>query len=699
MSERSKSIRPSTAVSQSSNRSEHSLGRGWLWTVICATGLLGSVFASQWAQQERLSVGRTATTIAEAQTNMQEMGDQADAVQRGDADAIIHLQQARLALMQSLNVLKVGGYVSPSDSVPVLALAGNSDIPLGDIEKSVMQFDQSSRTLIDNAGTLRQASAAESVFVPALTAAQASMRELVKLSSFSQGPWLPEIQVLSQEWNRPELQTMAIVFAPMEGAADLQQQWAERFKSQSDVVANFAALANRDARVSGSDKSAFADFAKQVATVASASAVLASSTPVRLKALADRAAWMGPVLAGQNALAASGSVVFEMDKGRGVGIYVAWVLDLLSLLGLGLLAHEWATNQRAANLVSQESVVVQHGQEQIDQVVRQLRRIVPGDGPIQRGMHLHEEPESSAFPLAAMINRLLDTFDYAEDEIKQRASEIDLTLASGMEAGTNLSTQSQRHRQAVALTETSVLNLANQAAGIARRGESLLQGLEQCAEHIRQTASTLQQGLFKSDALRENTQDSAKRIKRLSESAQAISMAVDLIYGVIQQVQVLSMNVAIEAANAGDQGRSFVVISQEIQRLVTKGTSAAHQIDKIIEAILTDAKETVATMEQGTSEVVESGRLNSRAMTILREAERDIGVALGDLPKLGKDLEKQALAGAQAAEQMQDVGKNMSQATADANRAQEAFGTARTCATKIVRFIEQAGSRNVWGRR
>lgn len=697
-SQQTQTRRLAADFSQAAIRDGKKNATGWLWIGMVALGLVGVLLVGQWSQRERLSVGRTATVIAEVQAGMQALVTQADAVERGEAGSLGKMQQARSDAMSALTVLKRGGYAAPGDPVPVLPLEGNDSVPLPAAEQALTQFDQASRVLIENAALLERAGSAELAFAPAISAASTSISQLAKRPSFSQGVWLEGIEPLRKEWTRPELQTMPIVFAPMEGASDLQQQWAQRFKSQAADASRLASLAARDGRVSPADRAELENFSRQLTTIANSAAVLAEATPVRLRVKASRQQWKTPLLAGQSALDQAGSVVFAMAKGRGWATYVAWLLSLLGMIGLVMLAWDWSRNQRTANLASQESIVVQHGQEQIDQLVRQLRRIVPGDSPIQRGMRLHEEPESTAFPVASMVNRILDTFDNAEDDIRMQAAEIDLGLASGLEAGKNLSTQTQRHRQSLGQVEGSVLDLAKQAANLARRGAALQQGLDSCAENLKQTSSVMQQGMFKGDALRENTQDSAKRIKRLSESAQTISMAVEVIYGIIEQVQVLSMNVAIEAANAGERGRNFVVISQEIQRLVTKGTSAAQQIDKIIETILTDAKETVAAMEQGTTEVIESGKLNSKAMTALREAEKEMASALVEMPKLNRDFERQAVSSAETVSNVQDLSKNMGETLSDAGKAQDVFTQVRALANKIVRLIEQGATRSLWRR-
>lgn len=680
------------------NETSASGALGWAYVAMVALGLVGVLLLGAWTQKERLSLGRTATVVAEAQVSMLAMAAHAEGVEKGVPGAFASMQQARSELAAALTTLEQGRPSSMSDPVAVLPLGGRRDIPLGDVRQALSQFEQGSRVLVENAGALERAGAADATLAPALEKISSQVSRLVGLPSFSSGVWRDGIAPLETEWKRPELQTMTVVFAPMPGADKLQAQWAARFRAQAEEVKRLSDLASRDSRVSVADRHALADFAKEVATVASSASVLAETTPVRLLVKKEKEQWKKPLDSGSQALDKVSSAVFGMARGRGIGTYIVWFLGLVGLVGLALLAKDWHRKHKSANLISQESVLVQHGQEQFDQITRQLRRIVPGDGPIQRGLRLNEDADSSAFPLATMVNRILDTFDSAENEIKEQALNIDVGLATGLDAGTNLATQSQRSRQVVSQAEASIMELAKEAARLAHKS-STIQALTQAAsEHLANSVAIVQQGIYKADALRENTQDSSKRIKRLSESAQAISMSVDLIYRIIEQVQVLSMNVAIEAANAGEQGRNFVVISQEIQRLVSKGTAAAREIDKVIESILTDAKETVSAMEMGTAEVVETSKISNRAYASLRDMEKEVATLAQEVPRMEKDLEKQAVKGAQIVDQVQAIGRAIGQASADAAKAQETFSAMRAITIKIVRFVEQGGSRSLWRR-
>ena len=669
--------------------------RGWIWASLAAIGLIGVVVSSQWFQTERLSVGRTATVMANAQTALQRLTLQADAVEKGEAGALTEMQEARSNLTSALTTLNRGGFAEPGDPVPVLRLQGKNNIPLNAVEENARKFEQASQPLIENARVLEQAGAAEKTFAPTLVEISQSVGVLQNSPAFSQGSWQQAIAGLIQEWTRPELQTMAVVFSPVPGGADLQKQWANRFKTQAEQVARLSAVANRSTQIPLTDRQRLANLAKQTQIVSDNAAILSEASPVRLQIQKAREQWRQPLNQAQQALDESSAIVFAMAKGHGSGGYIVWAFAALGLLGLLLLVKEWFAGRHWASAASQESVLSHQGQEQVDQVIRQMRRIMPGDGPILKGIKIQEDPDSMVFPLVSMINRLIDTFDSLEEEIKTRASEMDLFLAEGLEAGGSLSNQTQRQHQTLDRTTRGLMDLAKKSASLAKKSSEIEAGLHQCDVGLKETSLALQQGTFKGDAIREATQESAKRVKRLSESAQSISLYVDLIYEVIQQVQVLSTNVAIEAANS-DQGKNFIVIAKEIQRLVTNGTAAAQEIDKVVEEILNDTKNTVVSMEESTSEVVESSRLISKALISLRDVEKDFGQWLSDFPQLARDIEKQAVVGNDAAELAQSTSDLMAQTKTDADRTQEVFNASRGKAMQMIKFIDQANSRNIW---
>jgi twitching motility protein PilJ len=122
--------------------------------------------------------------------------------------------------------------------------------------------------------------------------------------------------------------------------------------------------------------------------------------------------------------------------------------------------------------------------------------------------------------------------------------------------------------------------------------------------------------------LRDQIQDTAKRLKRLGESSQEIGEITELISDITEQTNVLALNAAIQAASAGEAGRGFSVVAEEVQRLAERSGDATRQIAALVKAIQTDTQDAVGAMEKSTQGVVEGARLSDNAGTALTEIDQ-----------------------------------------------------------------------------
>jgi twitching motility protein PilJ len=124
------------------------------------------------------------------------------------------------------------------------------------------------------------------------------------------------------------------------------------------------------------------------------------------------------------------------------------------------------------------------------------------------------------------------------------------------------------------------------------------------------------------NTLRDQIQDTAKRLKRLGESSQEIGEITELISDITEQTNVLALNAAIQAASAGEAGRGFSVVAEEVQRLAERSGDATRQIAALVKAIQTDTQDAVGAMEKSTQGVVEGARLSDNAGTALTEIDQ-----------------------------------------------------------------------------
>jgi twitching motility protein PilJ len=166
--------------------------------------------------------------------------------------------------------------------------------------------------------------------------------------------------------------------------------------------------------------------------------------------------------------------------------------------------------------------------------------------------------------------------------------------------------------QLIARSISEVDAAALQAAEVGRRTQQV----------TNQGALAVRNSIAGMDGIREHIQETSKRIKRLGESSQEIGEIVDLISDITEQTNVLALNAAIQAASAGEAGRGFSVVAEEVQRLAERSAEATKQISALVKTIQNDTNDAVSAMEKSTVGVVEGAKLSEAAGQSLQEIEQ-----------------------------------------------------------------------------
>ena len=152
----------------------------------------------------------------------------------------------------------------------------------------------------------------------------------------------------------------------------------------------------------------------------------------------------------------------------------------------------------------------------------------------------------------------------------------------------------------------SINEVSQSAAQSAKVAQQSLAAAEKGAQSVQNQIAGMHE-------IRAQIQDTSKRIKRLGESSLEIGEIVELISDITEQTNILALNAAIQAASAGEAGRGFTVVAEEVQRLAERSGEATKQIDAIVKTIQADTQDAVAAMEKSTVGVVEGTKLSDAA--------------------------------------------------------------------------------------
>ncbi|VAW13798.1 twitching motility protein PilJ, partial [hydrothermal vent metagenome] len=207
-----------------------------------------------------------------------------------------------------------------------------------------------------------------------------------------------------------------------------------------------------------------------------------------------------------------------------------------------------------------------------------------------------------------------------------QATALHLAEASEHQAHQITNASAAINEIAVSIDEVSINSL--ESADVAQRSVLIAHN---GAEIVRQTIEGM-------DNIRNQIQETSKRIKRLGESSQEIGNIVELINDISEQTNILALNAAIQAASAGEAGRGFAVVADEVQSLAERASNATKQIETLVLTIQSDTNEAVASMEQTTAEVVDGAKRAENAGDALTEIE----AVSNDLAELIQNISESA---------------------------------------------------------
>lgn len=300
--------------------------------------------------------------------------------------------------------------------------------------------------------------------------------------------------------------------------------------------------------------------------------------------------------------------------------FIKLVLLGLLLLGLVLILLMFFFGRKqtvqSVNLTNQLAQEGQDNQEAVLQLLDEMGDLADGDLTVKAQVR-----DNITGAIADSINYTIDSLRDLVVEINRATTQV--ASATSVAQGTSdqlltaAETQSDQIMQttdAVIDMTRSILQVSSNAAQASEVAQRSLLAANQGSQAVQNTISGMNE-------IRTQIQETSKRIKRLGESSQEISEIVELISDITEQTNILALNAAIQAASAGEAGRGFTVVAEEVQRLAERSSEATKQISAIVKTIQTDTHGAVAAMEKSTEGVVEGARVADVAGQALTEIE------------------------------------------------------------------------------
>src|SRR5437588_5368135 len=243
-------------------------------------------------------------------------------------------------------------------------------------------------------------------------------------------------------------------------------------------------------------------------------------------------------------------------------------------------------------------------QAQIEKLLQEVSAVGDGDLRVQAEV----TPDT--------LGVLADSFNYMIEELAKVVGRVQATAVQVTNATRRILDRSAELAQA---SETQVAQISQTTQAV----EALAIFIQNVARNARLSAEAAQEALHNANAgqdavkqsiegmllIRENVQETAKKIKRLGERSNEIGEIVRIIEDIADQTNLLALNAAIQSAMAGEHGRGFAVVADEIRLLAERSTESTKRIATLVKSIQGDTYEAVVAMEDSTQEVVKGSQL------------------------------------------------------------------------------------------
>lgn len=304
------------------------------------------------------------------------------------------------------------------------------------------------------------------------------------------------------------------------------------------------------------------------------------------------------------------------SSNRLVDIYTV----VLIALALGILVFMYLFGRRqiasVANATGKLELDSQNNQEAILNLLDEMGDLADGDLTVKA-----QVTESITGAIADSINYTIASLRDLVTNINRATEQVNKATGQAQSTSSSLLAAAEQQTKQIEDTSTAVTDMMRSILQVSSNADQAAQVAQRSLQAATQGALAVRNSITGMNEIRTQIQETSKRIKRLGESTQEISEIVELISDITEQTNILALNAAIQAASAGEAGRGFTVVAEEVQRLAERSSEATKQISAIVKTIQTDTGGAVAAMEKSTEGVVEGARLSDAAGQALNEIE------------------------------------------------------------------------------
>ena len=348
---------------------------------------------------------------------------------------------------------------------------------------------------------------------------------------------------------------------------------------------------------------------------------------------------------------------------------------LLLFLGLNLF-REQRRRLQATNELNQRN------QDAILRLLDEMGSLAEGDLTVKATV-----TEDITGAIADSVNFAVEALRSLVTTINETAVQVSTAAQETQSTAMSLANAAQHQARQISSASVAINDMAHSIDTVSKNSAESADVAQRSVQIAANGAQVVRQTIEGMDSIRDQIQETSKRIKRLGESSQEIGSIVELINDIAEQTNILALNAAIQAASAGEAGRGFAVVADEVQRLAERASGATKRIETLVQTIQSDTNEAVSSMEQTTSEVVSGARRAEDAGQALGEIENVSNNLATLIQGISTSARQQSVAASNISSTMNVIQDITSQTSVGASQTAESIGNLAQLAANLRRSV------------
>jgi methyl-accepting chemotaxis protein len=239
------------------------------------------------------------------------------------------------------------------------------------------------------------------------------------------------------------------------------------------------------------------------------------------------------------------------------------------------------------------------------------------------------------------FNQIADTLQSAMQQIRSCSDELTSAAVELRENAEHIASGAENVAAQAATVATAGEEMAATSNDIASNCSMAVESANRAGITATSGAEVVRKTVDGMSRIAAKVQESARTVESLGERSDQIGAIIGTIEDIADQTNLLALNAAIEAARAGEQGRGFAVVADEVRALAERTTRATKEIGSMIKSIQSETRSAVAAMEEGVHEVERGTEDASRSGSALEEILAQVGEVTGQINQIATAAEEQ----------------------------------------------------------